>query len=155
MPARQPDMEVPSGIYYGGSPADHAAIHRLHRVDEAASAAQDWEVLQTLFSDDAVVLAPGSQPVQGQKELHEKLATTARNAKRVEVLSYRFQWAEVRILGPYAFEWGQIHGAYRDPREPEPRTAVYNVLRILKRCKAGEWKVHRSIWNDAPGPVAQ
>lgn len=92
--------------YHGGDPADHAAIHRLHKADEAASTKQDQEVLRTLFSDDAVVLAPGSQPVQGRSELHEKMAATAREAKRVEVLSYCFDWAEVRILGSYAFEWG-------------------------------------------------
>ena len=31
-----------------------------------------------------------------------------------------------------------------------PATLAYNIMRILKRQPDGEWKVYRSIWNEAP-----
>jgi ketosteroid isomerase-like protein len=42
---------------------DLAAIEQLHQKDVAAAKAGDTATLATLWTDDAVVLPPGEQPV--------------------------------------------------------------------------------------------
>ena len=70
--------------------------------------------------------------------------------QEVEVLEYVLDFEEITLLGNYAFEWGTIRGAMRDKREGKVEYATYKVMRILQRQANGEWKVHRTIWNDNP-----
>lgn len=139
-------------IYEGGTDADRAAIAALHRADQEASRRQDFGTLRKLMSDDAVVLAPGTRPLRGRTRIDAAFARPSDAAPAEEVLSYAFEWQEVRITGDFAFEWGRIIGESRprdaSPDAPPTRTA-HNVLRILCR-EGGAWKVHRTIWNDAP-----
>jgi ketosteroid isomerase-like protein len=99
-----------------------------------------------------VVLAPGARPLRGRPEIDAAFARPGDTLPAVEVLAYAFHWEEVRVLGDTAIEWGRITGETR-PRDAAPdtppRREAHNVLRILRR-EAGGWKVHRTIWNDAP-----
>jgi ketosteroid isomerase-like protein len=67
---------------------------------------------------------------------------------QVEVLVYVLDFEEVKVLGDYAFEWGTIRGAMRSKDSDEIEHSSYNVMRILKKQADGQWKVHRTIWND-------
>jgi ketosteroid isomerase-like protein len=127
----------------GGSEIDRRAIRELHARDEAASKAQDFSVLRTLMSADAVVLAPGAEPKRGST-LHRSFRTKITGA---EVLEYHFDWEEVRILGEYAFEWGKIMGRIRLQPTTAAQSQTFNVMRILKRVGPADWKIHRTIWN--------
>ncbi len=73
-------------------------------------------------------------------------------APTTEVLEYRFEWHEVEVCGDYAFEWGYIVGRERSLTTGEETAERYHVMRILQRQADGEWKVHRTIWNDAKAP---
>lgn len=129
---------------------DLAAIERLHQRDMAASKAQDFAVLRTLMDDDAVVLAPGAKPVRGRAALDSNFARQSGAAPAIEVTDYRFDWNEIEIVGDYAIEWGRIIGAFRPKDGGETTAAVYNVLRVLKRQRGDDWRVYRTIWNEAP-----
>jgi uncharacterized protein (TIGR02246 family) len=131
----------------GGTSADRKAIDALHDRDAAASQAQDFKVLRELLSEDAVLLPPGGVPVQGRKQLDANLASQQGTASAFKILSYRFVWEEIRILGDFAYEWGTIVGEIKPAGGGEITLLRYNVMRVLHRDASGEWKVHRSIWN--------
>jgi ketosteroid isomerase-like protein len=50
---------------------DLAAIEQLHQRDVAAAKAGDTATLATLWTDDAVALPPGEQPVVGIDVIRE------------------------------------------------------------------------------------
>ncbi len=129
--------------------ADLAAIEELHRRDAEACRRGDHATLRSLMSDDAVILPPGGAVVRGRAALDASFAAMASAMEGVEVLDYRLDFDEVRVLGAFAFEWGTISGAMRRGGGV-PETSSYKVLRILQRQPDGAWKVHRTIWNDNP-----
>jgi ketosteroid isomerase-like protein len=126
---------------------DLKQIDALHLKDMQASRAGDFKTLRSLLSDDAVIIAPNADPVQG-KETHDKnFAAMQQSGSPIEVLSYSIKMEEIRVLEDFAFEWGTIHGSSRDKNTGVITESKKNVMRILRK-ENGEWKVFRSIWND-------
>lgn len=126
---------------------DLKAIEALHLKDIEASKKADFKTLRTIISDEAVIIAPNSDPVQG-KETHDKnFAAMQQSGTPYEVLSYNIKMEEIKILGDYAVEWGSITGSSRDKVTGAVIESKKNVMRVLKK-ENGEWRVYRSIWND-------
>jgi uncharacterized protein (TIGR02246 family) len=131
------------------SEKDRRAIEELHRKDMEASRVGDFETLRSIVSDDAVILPPGGKPVRGKAELDASFGGMGDAMDRIEVLEYVLDFEEVETVGDYAFEWGEIRGLVRT-KDGELRRSAYNVMRILRREPDGDWRVHRSIWNEGP-----
>ena len=130
-------------------PSDLDLIEQLHQTDMRASRAGDFATLRSIMSDDAAVMPPGGRVIRGREALDTSFAAMGDAQSHSEVLEYRFDWQEVRVLGEYAFEWGYIHGKERDKKTGDVRVERYHVMRILQRQPDGSWKVHRTIWNEA------
>ncbi len=128
---------------------DRAAIQKLQERDIAASIAYDVEGLMSLWTDDGVLMVPQRAPIVGRQGLRAFYEQQRDQMANVEVLAYEEQWQEVRILGDYAYEWGQIHGRTRKGQGKAESDVVVNAMRILKRDEDGNWKVARAIWNEA------
>ena len=93
---------------------DLKAIQALHLKDMEASKKGDFKTLRSIISDDAVIIAPHKNPVQG-KETHDKnFEAMQQSGSAVEVLSYNIKMDEVKILGDYAIERGSIIGSSKD-----------------------------------------
>ena len=131
--------------------ADLEAIERLHQKDVAASKARDARVLRALLTDDAVMMPPGSEWIRGKEELDRNFEEMTTQLSGVEILEYVQDFEEVQVVGDYAFEWGTVWGTTRSP-EGEEIHSTYTLMRILERQEDGEWKVHRSIWNQNAAP---
>ncbi len=130
---------------------DLAAIEELHRRDMRASREGDFRTLRSIMSDDAVVMPPGGRATRGRAELDRSFSRMAEAMGSVEVLEYVLDFEEVKVLGDYAFEWGTIRGASRmRDGDGSVERSSYKVMRILQRQPDGEWKVHRTIWNENP-----
>ncbi len=128
---------------------DEAGIRKLQERDIAASTAFDVEALLALWTDVGVLLAPGQAPISGKDNLrafYEKYHDAMANA---EILSYEEQWQEVRIVGDYAYQWGQIRSRRRTGQSKEESSDVVNAMRILKRSDDGSWRINRAIYNQA------
>ena len=126
---------------------DLKAIDALHHKDMEASKKGDFKTLRSIISDDAVMLPPSSDAIQG-KETHDKnFDALQQSGLAYEVLTYNIKMEEVKILGDYAYEWGTISGSSRDKVTGVITETKRNVMRILKK-ENGEWKVYRSIWNE-------
>lgn len=119
-------------------------IEALHRRDVEAVLAGDKDTLASLWSSDGVMLAPGSPALRGDELLAALKAETDDAA--YEVIDYRFDFDEISIFGNHAFEWGTVSGSARDLESGVVTESAYKLMRILIR-EAGEWKVHRAIWN--------
>ena len=126
---------------------DLKKIDALHAKDMKASRDGDFKTLRSILSDEAVILAPNANPVQG-KDTHDKnFNAMQQSGSPTEVLSYSIKMEEIRVLGDFAFEWGTIHGSSRDKNTGAITDSKKNVMRILRK-ENGEWKVFRSIWNE-------
>ena len=125
---------------------DLARIEALHQRDEQASRAQDYAILATLWTEDGVMLAPGGPRLRGP-ELFGHLESARKRNVPYEVVEYTFDFEEVEVVGDYAFEWGVVRGTTRDRSTGATEETAYKLLRVLRR-EAGEWKVHRAIWNE-------
>ncbi|HEX9760597.1 MAG TPA: DUF4440 domain-containing protein [Candidatus Acidoferrales bacterium] len=132
--------------------ADHKAIEELHRTDIAATKAYDVETLVSLWTDDIVALSPGQAPSVGKQKGRSGLEKGRAQMANIEVIRYDQEWKEVQVSGDYAYEWGVFHSAFR-PRGGDVIRQTHNVMRVLKRGAGGQWRVHRTIWNEAPTPA--
>lgn len=134
----------------GGTDEDLEAIRRLHQTDWAASKARDLETLRTLWTEDAVLLPPGGEPVAGGEAIWAFLNAQQPEMEPYEILEYRHDFQEIEILGDWAYEWGVFHGTYRRGGSEEIRKDRARLFRILKRQGDGSWKVSRAIWQELP-----
>lgn len=147
------DRDAVSRFDSGGSEPELRAIAVLHSRDVEASRTSDYATLQTLWSDDPVIMAPGQPLLRGTDALDQSFQQRIDQAPQVEVLSYDVELEEVLVLGDFAIEWGRIRGTTRSLHEPEgePHEAAYKVMRILRK-QDGVWRFHRAIWNSEPEP---
>lgn len=129
--------------------ADRKAIAELHQRDIAATKAYDIEALVSLMSDDIVALPPSGKPTRGRETARKGLEAGRPQMQEIEVIDYQQNWEEVHIAGDYAFEWGAFLSVFR-PKGSDIVRERHNVLRVLKRSADGTWRVHRTIWNNAP-----
>ena len=132
---------------------DGAALKGIEEVrqrDIAASKAYDAEALASLWTEDAVVLAPGQPPMYGKDAIRANLARVKAAAAQMEVLEYVEVFQETLIFGDHAIEWGFIRGAERMRSGGAVQQSQFKVMRLLKRQSDGSWLFHRSIYNEAP-----
>ena len=129
--------------------ADRTAIQKLQERDIAASMSFDPDALTALWTDDGILMIPGQAPIQGVDALRAFFEKQRDSMANVDVTAYEEEWQEVRIVGDYAFEWGQIHGRTRKGQGAAETSVTVNAMRVLKRLDTGEWRISRAIWNEA------
>ncbi len=128
---------------------DRAAIQRLQQKDIVASMAFDVDALLALWTEDGVLLAPQHAPVTGRPALRDFYQQQRDALGNVEILAYEEQWQEVRLLGNYAYQWGEIRSRMRTGQSKAESSTVVNAMRVLKREDDGTWRVARAIYNEA------
>jgi ketosteroid isomerase-like protein len=122
-------------------------IKRLRQREQDAALANDYEAQARLQDSDAVILPPGGPAHVGEENIRAAYAQLKHAYRDVEVIAYEMDLSEPQIEGDYAWEWGSIRGRSRISSSAEVHAGNYQVLRILRRQKNGEWKIFRSIWN--------
>ncbi len=123
-----------------GHDEDRAAIERLRQISLLAVRSQNHGVLNSLLTEDAVLMAPGMGFQRGRPEIPG-------SGDGMSLLGYDEEFEELEIFGRHAYEWGVIQCNYMlaDGAKKDLR---YMVMRILQRQSDGEWKVHRAIWTE-------
>jgi len=123
-----------------GRDADLAAIDRLRQINLLAVRSQNHGVLNSLLTEDAVLMAPGMNFQRGRPQLPG-------SGEGMSVLEYDEEFEELEISGRYAYEWGVIRCTYM-LADGAKKALAYKVMRVLQRQADGEWKVHRAMWNE-------
>jgi len=131
-------------------PADMQAIERLHQKDIAATLSGDPQALADLFTDDAVLLQPGSPAIVGRQAILS--ANEKEKAKRPpsKVLAYKPEIHDLQVVNGWAFEWIDFEASYKESEDEQPKSFHAKALRILKREADGDWKFSRVMWNLSP-----
>ena len=126
---------------------DLKAIEELHRKDQTASLNRDTETLISLFAEDGILIQADGRIIQGHKQLKEMLVEGEKQFEEYEILEYVHEFAEINVMGEYAYEWGSYYGKYRSRLDNSELSGSGKLMRILKRQADNSWKIHRSIWN--------
>lgn len=121
---------------------DRKAIEELDRKDMAASRKNDVDALLALWTEDGVLLQPGSAPVVGKPAIRELLLQQQQQTAQVQTMAYDEKWDEVLIESGHAFEWGQITATMKLPNDREVQQSV-NAIRVLARQPDGSWRFAR------------
>lgn len=129
---------------------DLAKIKQLHEMDWTASKAHDIETLRTLWTEDAVLLPPGLEPIIGDEAIWAFMQAQLPEMMSYDILDYIHDFEEIEILGDWAYEWGTFNGEYRRKGSDEILHERSRLFRILKRQSDGSWKVARAIWHALP-----
>lgn len=133
----------------GASVSDLQGIQKLHQQDIDATLSGDPQALTDLFTEDAVLLEPGSAAVIG------KPAILAGNKKEqaehpgAKIMSYKPDIRDTQIADGWAYEWGYFDSSFRESEKGEVKSFRGKALRVLRRQSDGSWKFARVMWNMA------
>jgi len=139
------------GFDSAGDSSERNAIQELDQKDIVASKKNDVGALVALWTDDGVLLQPGTAPTVGKEAIRKLLLQQQQRAAHVETIAYDEKWNEVRIAGDYAFQWGQISATLKLPDTHEVQQSV-NAIRILAKQPDGSWRVARVAVTPAARP---
>jgi uncharacterized protein (TIGR02246 family) len=115
------------------------------RAWEERFAASDAAGLAALYAEDAQLLPPQSEPVNGRAAI-EKYWRSGMDQGAGEV---KFEIFEVHAMGDLAADVGRF--VFRDATGTEVDRGLYIVL--WKKV-GGEWRLFRDIWNSSVVPAA-
>lgn len=140
-----------SGCASGGNPGDaRAEILRLDADwSRAAAEGRDIDRVISFWSDDAVVLPPGSPPVIGGRAIREFVV------KSFQTPGFSISWATTDVVVARSGDMAYSSGTNRvTVTGPDGKQLVINgkAAAVWRRDKDGVWKCVLDIWNDSPAP---
>ncbi|HZY82976.1 MAG TPA: DUF4440 domain-containing protein [Cyclobacteriaceae bacterium] len=102
--------------------------------------AADYESMANMYTDDAVLMAPGRDPINGIEEIRRYW--TELNYRQ---LKHRLEPVEITIAGDLAYDYGFVYSqSESDGVVSQPNSSKYYT--IWKKVN-GQWKVHVDMWN--------
>ena len=105
------------------------------------------EAFNEYLTDDALQLPAGDNPVEGVKNIYNRMKDNQGNY----VLDWSPKYAEVAKSGELGYTWGTYSLAYKDENGEEQKS-YGKYLNIWKKQSDGKWKVAVDIGNDSPDP---
>jgi uncharacterized protein (TIGR02246 family) len=114
------------------------AVDEGNRAFIAAFLRGDARAVADLYSEDAQVIAPGAPVARGRAAI----AAAWQKAMDTGVKDVKLHTADVDSSGDLASETGTVELVAKDGAVSSARYVV-----VWKRTKAGQWKLHRDIWN--------
>jgi len=129
---------------------DIAAINELYNQATLSCGTGDVELYLSIFTEDTVVMAPGSTAFIGK----EVLRLAMEGLFGMFDLGLPYTVDEVGVLGDWAFVRSSFQYSMTPKEGGETTTNPGKQLDILKREADGSWKIYIECWNyDAPLPA--
>ena len=122
----------------GTDPAGRQAVESAIRSYVEASNKGDVATLASLYAEDAVLLPPDHEPIQGREAIRAFWRQGTDEGLEVTNLA-------VEVSGNLGYLVGQYHLPATDE---EPADSGKYVM-CLKRQRDGSWKVTADIWNQS------
>jgi uncharacterized protein (TIGR02246 family) len=137
-----PGMDATAGL----SPDDLAAIQTGTQAWEDAAIANDWAALAANYAQDAKLMPPNHDVVQGRAAIQEFFGTFP------PITDVQLEQLEVEGIGEIAY----IRGSYTltmTPEGAEPINDSGKYLEIRRKQADGGWLIAHDLWNsDLPLP---
>jgi ketosteroid isomerase-like protein len=112
--------------------------------------ASDIDALISQWTDDFVVIPPVGPIVRGRRANVEAARNGLEQIRAFEPVEFVVDFAEITIVGDYAFEWGTFRGMSRPRAGGDAVSYRGKLLRILQRQNDGAWKMHRTMTSNDP-----
>jgi uncharacterized protein (TIGR02246 family) len=141
--------------------ADKDAITQLYSLWQTAVENGDREGYVNVLDEQVTMIAPGAADIVGRDAYAKFLIPVFQHAE------YRLEFGEMQIdlLGDYALvrydcvvHISMAEGVDKITDNQAALDQLVNkakYLDVLKRQDAGEWKVYRHMWNDAPQDIGE
>jgi uncharacterized protein (TIGR02246 family) len=119
-------------------------IEAITRQFEAALQRKDATALSQMYTDDALLMPPGSQEVRGREEIRQAWE----GILQLGIASARLQMADLMVAGDLLIETGRatVFGAGGAELDEGKYLVVW-------KQDGGTWKLHRDIWNSSRPPA--
>ncbi|MFQ5680198.1 MAG: YybH family protein [Gemmatimonadota bacterium] len=134
-------LAVPSAAL-GQADDAKSAISELAPVFAAAWNDGDAAAIAAQYADGAVILPPGSEPVQGAEAIVAFFTKELESGLRLELTT-----KEVHDFGDRALEVGSFVFTYADGGH-----ADHGKYMALWKKVDGSWKIYRDTWNSSMTP---
>ena len=121
-------------------------VYHLHTKFQDAMVRQDIDFLMTLFTEDAMIMAPGEPAVRGSEEVRSWFEN-AFGAAVTEKLKASSE--EYFDGGDCILETGEAEWNTRPTGGGDPNTAQIKWLAVWHRQPDGDWKIVRDIFNSS------
>ena len=131
-----------------GAAADEAAIRAHDSAWFAAHNAGDADAVAALYTDDAVISAPGAPPARGSAAVRQAIAKDIADMGGGGFTLAPSPSAEVGVSGDLGWIWNTF-----TVKEKSGATVDAGKYLTLLTRKDGEWRIMRDIWN-SDGPAA-
>jgi len=120
--------------------ADLAAIEKLHEKNIEVTLSQDPQGLLDLWTEDGVLLEPGSPPVVGKQaiQIYNEKGHAANPG--FKVLSYAPTFKEIQIADGWAYEWGETDAKFQLSPDSPPVSMHGKGVRVMRRQSDGSWR---------------
>lgn len=128
----------------------YESIDSLHKQDLDASKTSDIDLLISLFTEDCIMLPPGSGPVCGHDSIRSYLTDKCQECRKYNVAKYDQHFEEIKVMDDLAYEWGTIKGVYYMKTGGPDIFENSRLFRILRRQPDDSWKIARVMWHDVP-----
>jgi ketosteroid isomerase-like protein len=117
----------------------------LNQHDVDAVLASDIDALISKWTDDFVVIPSAGPIVRGRRANVEAIRNSLEHIRAFEPVEFVVDFAEITIVGDYAFEWGTFRGTSRPRAGGDAVSYKGKLLPILQRQPDGSWKMHRTM----------
>ena len=123
--------------------SDLRAITALNQHDVDAVLASDIDALFSQWTDDFVVIPSAGPIVRGRRANVEAVRNGMEQIRAFEQVEFVVDFAEITVVGDYAFEWGTFRGTSR------PRAGGRSGV-LQRQAAAHSPAPARPVLEDAP-----
>jgi uncharacterized protein (TIGR02246 family) len=115
--------------------------------------AKDLDKIMAHYADDAVLIAPGTQPSIGKEAIHSALKEMV--ADNALSLSFQADRVDVSKSGDVGYTQGSYTLTVTDPAAKKPISDKGSYVTVYKKQPDGSWKAVSDIASSAtpPGPA--
>ena len=103
---------------------------------------QDWEALEAVYADSAVLLPPGGPAVRGREDIQVWFSGTGRRINALETATH-----DLAGRGDLAYLRGTYLVTAQAPGAPNVATDTGKFLWILRKQPRAGWRVIVDVWN--------
>lgn len=134
--------------------ADTAAINALRDKVTAAFNSTDAAALAATYADDAIMMNPNQEPVEGKPAIQASYEAMFKENAGTVAISLALSPLETQVAGDWAYDRGNSTSTIT-PKSGKPVEQLGKYLVIAKRQTDGSWKLYREMSNmNSPPPGA-